>query len=324
MIEIPNLVEALDRAAEKRIKAWPHPNNRASEAGHPCVRFLVLSRLEPDKKVLHDVNLQRIFDLGNVFEKAVFQELQEAGVNVVEQQRPFEWKKFQLTGHIDGKIQVGITIGDKLIPIEIKSCSPNSFTEVEGKKPIDLINSRKSWLRKYPAQILLYMLMDGSEAGIIIFKNKLNGKYYQMNFQLDDTALEYTESILKKLEVVNDYVARREIPPLEPCDECARCGFEKTICFPGKDYGAGYDFSTDPEIEKKLLRWEELQPLAKEYEELEKEIKEKFKGKTAVVGDFIIESKELVRKTYEIPDEVKKVCEKQMTYWVTKIKRLGE
>jgi len=324
MIEIPNLVEALDRAAEKRIKAWPHPNNRASEAGHPCVRFLVLSRLEPDKKVLHDVNLQRIFDLGNVFEKAVFQELQEAGVNVVEQQRPFEWKKFQLTGHIDGKIQVGITIGDKLIPIEIKSCSPNSFTEVEGKKPIDLINSRKSWLRKYPAQILLYMLMDGSEAGIIIFKNKLNGKYYQMNFQLDDTALEYTESILKKLEVVNDYVARREIPPLEPCDECARCGFEKTICFPGKDYGAGYDFSTDPEIEKKLLRWEELQPLAKEYEELEKEIKEKFKGKTAVVGDFIIESKELVRKTYEIPDEVKKAFEKQMTYWVTKIKRLGE
>ena len=63
---------------------------------------------------------------------------------------------------------------------------------------------------------------------------------------------------------------------------------------------------------------------AKEYEELDKEIKEKFKGKTAVVGDFIIESKELVRKAYEIPDEVKKAYEKQMTYWVTKIKRLGE
>ena len=320
MIEIPNLVEALDRAAEKRIKAWPHPNNRASEAGHQCVRFLVLSRLEPDKKVLHDVSLQRIFDLGNVFEKAVLQELKDAGLEVVEQQRPFEWQKFELSGHIDGKIQAG----NRLIPLEIKSCSPNSFTEVEGKKPIDLINSRKSWLRKYPAQILLYMLMDGSEAGIIIFKNKLNGKYYQMNFQLDDTALEYTESILKKLEVVNDYVARREIPPLEPCDECAGCGFEKTICFPGKDYGAGYDFSTDPAIEAKLARWEELQPLAKEYEELEKEIKEKFKGKTAVVGEFIIESKELVRKTYEIPDEVKKAYEKQMTYWVTKIKRLGE
>ncbi|MDD5490079.1 MAG: hypothetical protein PHP25_05380, partial [Candidatus Moranbacteria bacterium] len=194
MIEIPNLVEALDRAAEKRIKAWPHPNNRASEAGHPCLRFLVLSRLEPDKKVLHDVNLQRIFDLGNVFEKAVLQELQEAGVNVVEQQRPFEWKKFQLSGHIDGKIQVG----DKLIPIEIKSCSPNSFAEVEKKSPADLINSKKIWLRKYPAQILLYMLMDGSEAGLLVFKNKVTGRLHQVNYYLDDVALEYAESILKK------------------------------------------------------------------------------------------------------------------------------
>jgi len=322
MIEIPNLVEALDRGIEKRIKAWPHPNNRASEAGHPCIRFLVLSRLEPDKKVLPSIDQQSIFDEGKLHEKDIIRRIEEQGYEIVEQQRPYFWEKFQLSGSIDGKL----VLERHLIPIDAKSCSPNAFAAVKKMGPLDFLNARQSqsWLRKYPAQILLYMLMDGSEAGILIFKNKVTGRLHQVNYYLDDAALEYTESILKKLEVVNDYVARREIPPLEPCDECAGCGFEKTICFPGKDYGAGYDFSTDPAIEAKLARWEELQPLAKEYEELDKEIKEKFKGKTAVVGDFIIESKELVRKTYEIPDEVKKAYEKQMTYWLTKIKRLGE
>jgi len=42
MVDI-DLVSILDQEARKRIKLYPHRSNRASEAGHPCIRFLVLA-----------------------------------------------------------------------------------------------------------------------------------------------------------------------------------------------------------------------------------------------------------------------------------------
>jgi len=313
-----NLIEILDEQTQKRIKSWPHYSNRASEAGHPCIRFLVLSRLKPEFKALHDVNLQRIFDEGNLHEKAVLRELEEAGFQVVEQQRSFEWKKFQLTGHIDGKIK----IDGKLIPIDIKSCSPNIFPTIEKASPEEMLTSKYTWIRKYPAQILLYMLMDGAEEGIILFKDKSSGRKCQKNFNLNDH-LEYTESILKKLEIVNSYVEKGEIPDTEQSDECRRCDFAKTVCFPGQDYGPGFDIYSDEEIEAKLIRREELKQYSKEYKELDKEIKDQFKGKNAVVGEFLIESKEYERKNYNVPDEIKNQYLEIKNYFRTTIEKLG-
>ena len=116
-----NIVERLDEQTAKKIRQFPHPNNRASEAGHPCVRFLVLSRLQPELKTLHDVGLQRIFDEGNLHEKAVLREMEDAGFKIVEQQRPFSWTKFHLSGHIDAKIETNATTKPLLTPLEIKS-----------------------------------------------------------------------------------------------------------------------------------------------------------------------------------------------------------
>ena len=311
-----DIVEKLDQETAKRIKQYPHPNNRASEAGHPCVRFLVLSRLHPEKKALHDVGLQRIFDEGNLHEKAVLREIEEAGLHIVEQQRPFEWKKFKLSGRIDAKIAVN----GAYIPLEIKSCSPNIFPHIKGLKPEELITSKYSWVRNYPAQIQSYMLMDGKEEGIILFKNKTTGEKCQKNFKLD---LEYTESILKKLEIVNTYVDNEDIPGVEMIDECKRCGFAKTMCFPGQDYGPGFDLISDDELESKLIRRQELKSLAKEYEELDKEVKEHLKGKNVIVGEFIIESKEFERKNYKVPAEIKEQYLEISTYFKTSIEKLG-
>ena len=318
-MNVPNIISMLDAETARHIKSYPHPTNRASEAGHPCARFLVLSRLEPDKKALHDVGLQRIFDEGAVHEAALMRELQDAGLTLIEQQRYFSWPKFELTGRIDAKIAVN----GSYLPLEIKSCSPHIFPAVKEMAPADLLTAKHSWLRKYPAQILLYMLMDGKDTGLMIFKNKTSGEKCMKVFGLTDPLLEYTETVLKKLEVVNGYVARGEIPPLEPCDECRGCGFEKTVCFPGRDYGPGYDFLTDTETEEKLIRWADLKPAAKEFEGLDEELKEQFKGKTAIVGDFMVESKEYQRKNYDVPADIKKPFERISTYWKTKIERLG-
>ncbi len=318
MNEIIDIPKILDCATEKRIKVFPHPLNRASEAGHPCVRFLVLSRLHPELKTLHDVSLQRIFDEGALHEAAVLREIQDAGLTIVEQQRPFEWKKFELSGRIDAKL----ALNGQNIPLEVKSCSPNVFAAIKNLPPEDMAKSKYSWVRRYPAQILLYMLMDNQETGIIIFKNKATGEKCQKIFRLTDDNLQYAESILQKLERVNSFVAQNELPPVEQIDECADCGFAKTSCFPGRDFGPGFDFLSDPEIEAKLLRWEELKEPAKEFEDLDKEIKEHFKGKSAIVGNFKIESREFERVNYAVPDEIKRQYAEKMKYWKTTIERL--
>lgn len=317
-METPNIVEALDEAATKRIKSWPHPNNRASEAGHPCVRFLVLSRTSQDQKALHNVSLQRIFDEGNIQEDALLRAIQDAGLRVVEQQRPFEWAKFQLTGRIDAKLSAS----GSLIPLEVKSCSPNVFPAIKEATSEDMVKSRFPWVRKYPAQILLYMLMDGSPIGIMLFKNKSTGAICQKEFHLTDANLEYAESILKKLEEVNQHIDAGTIPPVARIEDCRGCGFAKTICFPGQDYGPGIDILSDPEIEEKLERWAELEQAAKEYEALDKEVRESLKGRNAVIGSWLIESKACQRKTYNVPDEIKKQFETIMEYFRTTIERL--
>lgn len=285
-----DIVEKLDRQTAKRIKQYPHPNNRASEAGHSCIRFLVLSRLHPEKKALHDIGLQRIFDEGRLHEGAILREVEDAGFKIVEQQRPFEWQKFQLAGHIDAKI----LMNGNLIPLEIKSCSPNSFKHIKDLEPMEMVVSKFSWVRKYPAQILLYMLMDNKEEGIILFKNKTTGEKSQKNFKLD---YEYVESILAKLEIVNEYVEKRGVPLVEMCEDCRDCGFQKTVCFPDCDYGPGFAFLSDKEAEEKLERREGLKPSHAEYSQLDKLLKGHFRGQNVVVGNFKIETKVHLNRT---------------------------
>ena len=287
---IINLIEALDRATEARIKQLPHPNNRASEAGHPCKRFLVAVRIRPEKYELHDIRLQRIFDEGHVQEKAVMADLIESGFEIVEQQRPYEWRKFQLSGHIDGKINVN----GRLVPIEIKSCSDSMFKHIKGLQPADFLTSKFHWIRKYPAQIQLYMIMDNEEDAIFIFKNKQTGEKLQKDFALDYS---YTEEILKKLEDVNDFVKKDALPPVEMTEECKVCGFQKTLCFSDQDYGPGFAFYSDERVLEMLNRWWELRPGHLEYANLDISLKNHFRGYNVVIGDFKIETKKTGSKT---------------------------
>ncbi|MBE3040308.1 MAG: hypothetical protein IMZ62_16040 [Chloroflexi bacterium] len=296
-MDAPDIVAALDAQTARRIKQYPHPSNRASEVGHPCVRFLVLSRIATHLKALHDVGLQRIFDEGNVHEAAIMRELEDAGIKVIEQQRAYEWRKFQLSGRIDAKIAVN----GSFVPLEIKSCSPNIFPSIRDMAPNEMVNSKYPWVRKYPAQLLTYMLMEGSETGIMLFKNKTSGEKCQKLFILDSEMMTYAETILKKLEVVNEWVAKNDAPPAERIADCEGCGFAKTSCFVGQDYGPGFELMMDAtEVEAKLERREALAPAAKEYAEIDEEVKAQFKGRSAIVGGFKIESKPFEKKEYTV------------------------
>ncbi len=310
---------AVEEYLKNQIYISPHPLNRASEAGHPCLRFLVLSRTKNELRKMTDLELQKIFSEGNFQEDAVLSILRSSGIKVDQQQRAFEWKKFELSGHVDGFI----VDGENRWPLEIKSISPNGFIEVSGFSDFhDLLQSKKPWVRKYPAQLLLYMMMAGKEQGVMVFKDKTKVDIHQINFQFDDMALEYTESILKKLEEVNAHVKAGTCPGAKWIEECPDCPFFGTACLPDVDFGQGLEVMDNAELEEKLKRWEETAEAAAEHEKLDKEIKEAVRGKNVVVGNYLIESKEFSRKNYNIPPEIKKQYEEQTTYFVTKIRKI--
>ena len=158
------IVESLIELKKSRIKQWPVNSNRASSLGHECLRYLVYERTRWQEKVLHGVTLQMIFDEGNLHEKAVIRDLQDAGNEIIEQQRAFAWSAYLITGHIDGKL-----LKDSIaIPFEIKSCSPWIFQSIN--KLNDLHNHKYHHVRCYPSQLTLYLLMDNKEFGYFIFK----------------------------------------------------------------------------------------------------------------------------------------------------------
>jgi len=314
-----DIVKKLDQETAKRIHQSNRQSNWPSELGwwEECPRYLVLARTDSDKMPLHEISLQRIFDEGNKQEKLVRAELEAAGYDIIDVQRDAKWKHLNISGHIDGRIKLN---GKKPL-LEIKSCSPNVFqsilpiTEAE-----ELKGSKHFWIRRYYAQMQGYHLLFDEEDGMILFKDKSTGQKHIINSTLN---YEYCEKMCKVIEEVNDRVGGSDPWPVEMKSACKHCPFAATVCFPDKDFGPGFEFLSDGEIEAKLARREELRSIAKEYDRIDKELKGHFKGRSAVIGDFIIESKEFERKNYKVPVEIKAQYLEIGKYWRTSIERLG-
>lgn len=298
----------VDDFYRSKIKLSPCVSNRASEIGHDCERYLVYRRIRWQDATLHDVGLQRIFEEGNIQERAVFKILAEAGVEIIEQQKPCEYREHQITGHQDGKI----LIDGKAYPLDIKSCSPFAFVKLPDNG-MDLLKSKLPYQRKYPAQITIYMLLENHEHGLLLFKNKTTGELKEVWVELD---YDYAESLLKKAESVNKHVADNTLPDRIEYDDwvCEDCKFIH-ICLPPVDRKS-MAFLDDPELEGKLNRIAELKPLAKELGELDKEVKEKFKNmKSATVGNWMITGKEIERKGFTTENT---------SYWKSTIKAISK
>jgi len=259
--EIPEfLFNRVKEAKQNKIEVYPCHVNRASALGHPCERYLVYMRLNWDKQDPHTWEVQSIFDIGKDFEELVISELKEAGIDIIQQQLALMIKKPKITGHIDCKVQIdGIDFG---IPAEIKSMSPYTWNAI---KSIDsMFSSKYVYLRKYPAQLQIYLLADEKEFGLFILKNKVSGQYKFLTMDLD---YEFAESLLKKAERVDEYVELEEYPDkLNETDVCLKCPF-KHICLP--DIG----------MEGEALEGEALESICDEYVELDSQLGEKYKEK---------------------------------------------
>ncbi|MGD0022629.1 MAG: hypothetical protein ABSC54_10045 [Smithellaceae bacterium] len=283
------IVEKILESKQAKIKGYPVNSNRASDLGHPCLKYHVLNRTKWQEKTLHDVRLQQVFDLGNDFEEIVLRELAEARVKIIEQQRSFSWPEYQITGHIDAKIMTD----EGVFPLEIKSCSPFVFKKLETID--DLKRGKYLYLRKYPVQLNLYMLMSNKEKGVFLFKEKTSGQYKEIWMNID---YDLGEETLKRAEAINKHITEGTMP--EPIDylpeACDECPFVH-LCLPDR-IGSAPEIIDSAELETILKRLEEIKPLTKEYDELDDRKKEILQGKEKVLcGNYFITGKWAERKT---------------------------
>ena len=297
-------VEKILESKQKKITVYPVHTNRASDLGNPCIRYHVLNRTRWQEKKPIDVNLQLIFDMGNEIESIVLRELSDAHVKVVEQQRAFSWPEYQITGHIDG-----IILGDdgNTYPFDVKSSSPYVFDSIHTVD--DLKNGRYHYLRKYPVQLNLYLLMGNAEKGLFLFKNKVTGQLKEIWMDID---YELGEETLQRAEAINAHVAAGTLPDQYDCDD-DRCPFEH-ICLPDR-IGKEVEIATD-ELAELLERFYELKAAASKYEKINKQIGKMVEGREKLLaGNYFISGKWVDRKGFTVKDS---------RYWKKTIKQLTE
>lgn len=292
------IIEQIDAYLESTIRQSPCLSNRASELGHECERYLVFRRLRWREGTLPNVHLQRLFNDGNLHEKAVLRLLEEAGFTVIDQQRDYEWREFNITGHLDGKLLIEKSHGllqQAAVPLEIKSMSPFIWMKINSAE--DMLTAA-AHVRRYPAQLQLYMLLSNSEEAVLLLKNKATGQLKEIWLTLD---YEYAESLLQKAKRVNSYVEREEIPPpIEWTDAvCGRCPFNHICAVEVKRTPMAIRF--DPDFELILKRRDELKAAAREYKQVDELVKAALDGQEKVIiGDYLIEGKQVERRAYTV------------------------
>lgn len=299
------LVERVIEAKRRTIKNYPCHVNRASSIGHPCERFLYYCRANWQDRALIDVGLKFIFDIGNRIEEEAVDELKAAGFMILEQQRPFSWPKFNITGHLDFKVaEKG---ADVAIPVEVKGLQHHEWEKLHTVE--DFFNSKKHYVRGYPAQLQLYLLMSNSPEGYFYLKSKMNGMPKAVEVVLD---FEYTEGIVQKVERVNKAIEAGAPPERMEYDPavCGSCAFAH-ICLPSQDFGKGAEILDNEEMEGWLKRRAELEPLKKEFDGLDELIKSILKEReNLIIGNFWIKGRWKERKGYAVKDT---------KYWEIKI-----
>lgn len=286
----------LFKAKSDKIKIYPCRNLRASNLGHPCERYLFLLIKHWDEQKPHDVGLQNIFDLGNTLEEHTINNIKEAGFEVITPTvRSWQMKNPFITGREDVRIK---DENGELLPVEIKGLSPFEFEKLNTVD--DFLKSKKAYVRGYPAQLQTYMLYFGKEKGFFALTNKLTGetKFIDMPFDYD-----YAESLLKKAERI--YKALDDDTPLDACEDisvCENCSLSH-IC--GECRRVPADIDLDEELDELINRKNELAVYKKQYEEVDKQIKEKVGEREKVItGQYLIQRKSFVKKAFTVPESV--------------------
>ena len=276
-------------------------HNNASDIGFPCDSYQALCRLKGKLRPKIEVSLEKIFRIGRVWEQPNIRWLQDAHIKVREiSDKKFEWDEYNIVGYMDADIIIPELDPDLKIPLEHKTISPNGFRAIKKCKErgISLTQADQIWVRKYPGQLMTYMLFKGVEVGAWFFFEKTSGDFLWWITQLD---FEYAETLIRRAERCEKNVAKRFIPEPVTKEDCNYCDFAMTYCYPDKDYGPGFVFLSDQEAADYLDKRDAVLEAHKDYVPLDKLIKDHFRGQNVVVkgkrGTYKIETKGGAKRT---------------------------
>lgn len=288
--------ERLFKAKAEKIKVYPCNNLRASNLGFPCERYLFLLIRHWDEQKPHDVGLQNIFDLGNTLEEHTIKNIKEAGFEVVTP-TVRSWKEEVKGGIITGREDIRIKDENgELLPVEIKGISPFEYDKLNSVD--DFLKSKKPYIQGYPAQLFIYMFKFGKEKGFFALTNKLTGetKFIEVPFDYD-----YGEKMLQKAERIYAALASDETPAA--CDDisiCENCTLAH-VC--GECRRVPADVDLDEELDALIDRKQQLAEAKKEYEQVDKEIKQRVGEREKVItGHYLIERKGFLKKAFTVPE----------------------
>lgn len=291
------IIEAIDRDLTSKRTVRPVKSNRASELGHKCLRYLVYQRTKWDMRTPPSVDLLKIFEEGNLQEKAVIRSLEDAGYEISHQQQDFHNAELNITGHIDCRLSHRKAGGSVLG--EIKSINPNTFERLNCAQDFD----DADWTAKYIDQINLYMDFEGEKEALMIIKNKSTGAIKIFTVYRDDTRV---QALKDKARQIEEHLKAGTLPE-RICNPatCRRCGFA-ALCNPNMQYTA-LELMEDVELYEALKRRDELKEAHKEYSAIDKRVKDTLKSAKAdrfIVGDYFIEKKSIPRKAYSVAASV--------------------
>jgi hypothetical protein len=296
-----NAIELNERLLEYRkgrIKNYPCNNLRASNIGNPCERYLYLSIKNWEDKTPYGATLQAIFDLGNAIEDYAIKTLKEAGFEIITPtERSWKVENPLITGREDLRIKEE---DGQLYPVEVKGLSAQEYEKLNCLQ--DFLNSKKSYVRAYPYQLMVYMWHFGKEHGYFCLVNKQTGEIKMLEIVFDyDKAGE----MLKKAERVYAALAVQKPETLATADDCSmceRCDLCHVCTAKHESVEADIDDGT---IEELITRKNELKDAADEYGEINDKIKYALGGREKVIaGDYIVTVSKSERKEYVVKASV--------------------
>ena len=304
--------EAIEAAQEKYLaekifrSRWK--SVRASGIDDACNRRLFYYMTAGELADDITVDLVSIFEEGKEQEPGVRRFLSELGFEVKKASFTENWDKYNISGGIDGIVEF---LGKQYVA-EIKTVSEYAWKSLQGAKDFN-----EGYYKKWFGQMQTYLLLFNLERGVFILKRKQAKQIRIIEVALD---YGYAENLLKKAELVNEAIKINTPPDFLKDNpvECKRCSFFAKVCNPPLNFGDVILNVEDPELEKKLIRRDELSDLRSEYESLDKEVKERFRDiPAALCGNFSITGKAGTMK-------MKAQEARELQIWKTKIEKITE
>lgn len=274
-----------EQALRDRTSSYPRTNSILSDIGE-CDRQMVYAVTNWQDKKEISPELKARFEIGNVQEREVVNELRQMGYDLILQQEPVEIKnnKGEVIGR--GKVDGHFKYHGIKIPVEIKSMHPQVFDNIDSLDDF----KKKPYLRKYLRQMAMYLYGNNVEEGLFLLTNCLGlWKVFVVTLDFGEG-----EQILQRLERVHAHLKAKTLPDrIEYRDEiCGKCDFAH-ICLPDV-MRKELNVLNDEDLLANLQLREATRDAYSEYSRVDKKVKDflkKHNVEKGVAGDFIITSR---------------------------------